>query len=74
MKALQFFRMAVATPATVSSAIALEAYKKYVLVSLIVHGEVCLSLLWGTSASKLMWGTQASSASQADCNRHGAGD
>lgn len=36
---------AVTTPAQAISAIMLEAYKKYILVSLLLHGKVCLSNL-----------------------------
>jgi len=39
-KALIFFKQAVSAPAIVLSAIMVEAYKKYVLVSLLVHGKV----------------------------------
>ncbi|XP_035794286.1 COP9 signalosome complex subunit 3-like [Anopheles albimanus] len=39
-RALYFFEVAVATPALVMSHIMLEAYKKYILVSLILHGKV----------------------------------
>eukprot|EP00118_Oscarella_pearsei_P003851 m.16004 g.16004 ORF g.16004 m.16004 type:complete len:428 (+) comp26681_c0_seq1:26-1309(+) len=39
-KALYFFEVAVTTPAQAVSAIMLEAYKKYILVSLLLHGGV----------------------------------
>jgi len=39
-KALIFFKMAITAPAIVLSAIMVEAYKKFVLVSLIVHGKI----------------------------------
>jgi COP9 signalosome complex subunit 3 len=39
-KALQFFEAAISTPAVVISAIMVEAYKKYILVSLCHKGEV----------------------------------
>eukprot|EP01123_Difflugia_compressa_P000565 TRINITY_DN10659_c0_g1_i1.p1 TRINITY_DN10659_c0_g1~~TRINITY_DN10659_c0_g1_i1.p1 ORF type:complete len:442 (-),score=45.67 TRINITY_DN10659_c0_g1_i1:143-1468(-) len=39
-KALQFFEVVISAPAIVISAIMLEAYKKFVLVSLILKGEV----------------------------------
>ncbi|XP_065826764.1 COP9 signalosome complex subunit 3-like [Oscarella lobularis] len=39
-KALFFFEAAVTTPAQAVSAIMLEAYKKYILVSLLLHGKV----------------------------------
>jgi len=39
-KALGFFRLAVTTPALVLSSIMVEAYKKYILLSLLVHGKV----------------------------------
>lgn len=48
-KALGFFRLVVTAPAVVLSAIMVEAYKKYVLVSLLVHGKV-LSLPRYTSS------------------------
>jgi len=48
-KALGFFRMAVTAPAVVLSAIMVEAYKKYILLSLLVHGKV-LTLPRYTSA------------------------
>lgn len=39
-KALEFFKLVFTAPALVLSAIMVEAYKKFVLVSLIVHGQV----------------------------------
>lgn len=39
-RALYFFEVAVTTPAMAVSHIMLEAYKKYILVSLILHGKV----------------------------------
>jgi len=39
-QALTFFRMVVTAPAVVLSAIMVEAYKKYILLSLLVHGKV----------------------------------
>ncbi|XP_052871978.1 COP9 signalosome complex subunit 3 isoform X2 [Anopheles cruzii] len=39
-RALYFFEVAVSTPAMVMSHIMLESYKKYILVSLILHGKV----------------------------------
>lgn len=39
-KALSSFRQAIVTPAIVISAIMVESYKKYVLLSLLVHGKV----------------------------------
>jgi len=39
-KAIFFFRQAISTPAIVLSAIMVESYKKYILVSLLVHGKV----------------------------------
>jgi COP9 signalosome complex subunit 3 len=39
-KALNFFRLAVSMPAQMLSAIMVEAYKKYVLLSLLVHGKL----------------------------------
>jgi COP9 signalosome complex subunit 3 len=39
-KALEFFKLVFTAPAIVLSAIMVEAYKKFVLVSLIVHGQV----------------------------------
>jgi len=38
--ALEFFKLVLSTPAVVLSAIMVEAFKKYILVSLIVHGQV----------------------------------
>lgn len=37
---------AVTAPMTTLNAIAVEAYKKYILVSLIVNGQVCYLLAW----------------------------
>jgi len=48
-KAFNFFRMVVTAPAVVLSAIMVEAYKKYILLSLLVHGKV-LSLPRYTSS------------------------
>lgn len=39
-KALSFFKTCVSAPAIVLSAIMVEAYKKYILLSLIVHGKL----------------------------------
>jgi len=39
-KALEFFRLAFTAPAVALSAIMAEAYKKYVLVALIVYGQI----------------------------------
>eukprot|EP01118_Nematostelium_gracile_P013102 TRINITY_DN48_c0_g1_i2.p1 TRINITY_DN48_c0_g1~~TRINITY_DN48_c0_g1_i2.p1 ORF type:complete len:432 (+),score=110.17 TRINITY_DN48_c0_g1_i2:69-1364(+) len=39
-KALSFFRLVVTMPAQMLSAIMVEAYKKYVLLSLLVHGKL----------------------------------
>jgi len=39
-RALQFFEVAVTTPAQAVSHIVIEAYKKHILVSLILHGKV----------------------------------
>lgn len=39
-RALYFFEVAITTPALAVSHIMLEAYKKYILVSLILHGKV----------------------------------
>lgn len=39
-RALYFFEVAVSTPALAMSHIMLESYKKYILVSLILHGKV----------------------------------
>jgi len=39
-KALEFFQQAFAAPAHALSAIMVEGYKKYILVSLLVHGQV----------------------------------
>lgn len=40
-RALYFFEVAVSTPALAMSHIMLESYKKYILISLILHGKVC---------------------------------
>jgi COP9 signalosome complex subunit 3 len=40
--ALSFFKMVICTPAVVMSAIMNEGYKKFVLVSLLVHGKLAL--------------------------------
>lgn len=39
-RALYFFEVAITTPAHAFSHIMLEAYKKYILVSLLLHGKV----------------------------------
>jgi len=39
-RALVFFRTAITAPAVVLSAIMVESYKKYILLSLLVHGKV----------------------------------
>jgi len=39
-KALSSFRQAIVTPAIVLSAIMVESYKKYILISLLVHGKI----------------------------------
>lgn len=39
-RALYFFEVAVSTPALAMSHIMLESYKKYILVSLILHGKI----------------------------------
>jgi COP9 signalosome complex subunit 3 len=39
-RALYFFEVAITTPAHAVSHIMLEAYKKYILVSLLLHGKV----------------------------------
>lgn len=39
-RALYFFEVAVSTPAFAMSHIMLESYKKYILISLILHGKV----------------------------------
>ncbi|XP_047522997.1 COP9 signalosome complex subunit 3 [Pieris napi] len=41
-RALYFFEVVVTVPATVVSHIMLEAYKKYILISLILHGKILL--------------------------------
>lgn len=43
-RALYCFEVAVATPAVSMSHIMLESYKKYVLVSLLLHGKVTITL------------------------------
>lgn len=40
-RALYFFEVAITTPARAFSHIMLEAYKKYILVSLLLYGKVC---------------------------------
>lgn len=40
-RALFFFEVAITTPASAVSFIMLEAYHKYILISLIIHGKVC---------------------------------
>lgn len=44
-RALYFFEVAITTPAVAVSHIMLEAYKKYILISLILHGKVHSALL-----------------------------
>jgi len=39
-KALDFFKVVISTPAIILSMIMVEAYKKYILISLLVHGKV----------------------------------
>lgn len=39
-RALYFFEVCISTPAMAMSYIMLEAYKKFILVSLILHGKV----------------------------------
>ncbi|CAG8475167.1 6505_t:CDS:10 [Ambispora gerdemannii] len=39
-RALYFFRLVISAPAVVTSAVQLEAYKKYVLVSLYLYGKI----------------------------------
>lgn len=41
-RALYFFEVAISTPALAMSHIMLESYRKYILVSLILHGKVKL--------------------------------
>lgn len=41
-RALYFFEAAITTPAHAFSHIMLEAYKKYILVSLLLHGKVSM--------------------------------
>lgn len=43
-RALYFFEVAITTPAHAVSHIMLEAYKKYILVSLLLHGKVSVLL------------------------------
>lgn len=43
-RALYFFEVCISTPAAAMSHIMLEAYKKFVLVSLILHGKVDASI------------------------------
>lgn len=45
-RALYFFEVVVTVPAMVVSHIMLEAYKKYILVSLILHGKVNKQILY----------------------------
>lgn len=45
-RALYFFEVAVSTPALAMSHIMLESYKKYILISLILHGKVCYSVVF----------------------------
>lgn len=49
-RALYCFEVAVATPAVAMSHIMLEAYKKYVLVSLLLHGKVIVHTIVDCSA------------------------
>lgn len=44
-RALYFFEVVVTVPAMVVSHIMLEAYKKYILVSFILHGKVRIIIL-----------------------------
>ena len=46
-RALYFLEVVITTPAMAVSHIMLEAYKKYILVSLILHGKVCNSIHLG---------------------------
>lgn len=46
-RAMYFFEVVVSTPALAMSHIMLESYKKYILVSLILHGKVRAD--WGIS-------------------------
>lgn len=39
-RALYFYEIAITTPALTVSVIMLEAYKKYILVSLLINGKV----------------------------------
>lgn len=43
-RALYFFEVAITTPAMAVSHVMLEAYKKYILVSLILHGKVIVHI------------------------------
>lgn len=43
-RALYFFEVAITTPAVAMSHIMLESYKKYILVSLILHGTVNIEI------------------------------
>lgn len=45
-RALYFLEVVITTPAMAVSHIMLEAYKKYILVCLILHGKVCNSSLF----------------------------
>lgn len=48
-RALYFYEVAITTPSMAVSHIMLEAYKKYIMVSLILHGKVSVSftiILW----------------------------
>lgn len=40
-RAFFFFKTAISTPGSVMSQIIVESYKKYTLVSLLLHGQVC---------------------------------
>jgi COP9 signalosome complex subunit 3 len=43
-RALEFLQLCISTPANVTSAIQIEAYRKYILVSLLAHGKVLPNL------------------------------
>ncbi|KAJ3414661.1 hypothetical protein HDV05_006196 [Chytridiales sp. JEL 0842] len=43
-RALEFLHLCISTPANATSAIQIEAYRKFILVSLIVHGKVVPNL------------------------------
>lgn len=43
-RALYFYETVISTPAMAVSHVMLEAYKKYILVSLILYGKVCIFL------------------------------